>query len=628
MGKKKNRNKSKSIDKESSPNLLKKLAITPKPNFSLKLKSDLIPNHIDTLPTTPDSIPDIEEIIKSKLTNDKKSSNKYSKPEALNLLLTKDNKLTPIPEALNEDVGVEFNKSFSLFEHLKGELELNDFDKEFEMKGERLYNFFKVPKVFEKLMVFGYLVCLNSVLYNFTILPLRLILALLTILSYPIRRKRLTNAQWSDLIKGSLIITSCIILSYVDLSKLYHVVRGQSVVKLYVIFNMLEIADKLLSSLGQDLLNSYFTNLTLGDKIHTKYSLKPYIQYLAAIIYIPFHTTVLLYQMMSLNVSVNSYNDALLSLLMSNQFVEIKGAVFKKFERENLFQLTCSDIVERFQLTIFLLAITLRNMMELINSGVSEVQILMPKSFQKFLPNSIDFAFDLFLSPAAIILICEILVDWIKHSFVTKFNHIRPTVYTRYLDILCKDFAKPPKHLLNQTNSPSLTKFPDQSSIVARRLGLSIFPLTCFIIRVAMQLINFTDINSFFSKETITTMTNFYYQVQENPIQIIHEIMITIQDSNIPLYILIVLLIIISLTLIKLLLGIHLLKFSTNQLKQYEMRETKDKILAKEDLDSFYKESSVIRKELESSYDKDVYRPKNLNLDTIDRFSLFKSRVP
>lgn len=51
---------------------------------------------------------------------------------------------------------------------------------------------------------------------------------------------------------------------------------------------------------------------------------------------------VLFFQMVTLNVAVNSYSNALLTLLISNQFVEIKGSVFKKFEKENLFQLSCS----------------------------------------------------------------------------------------------------------------------------------------------------------------------------------------------------------------------------------------------------------------------------------------------
>ncbi len=54
------------------------------------------------------------------------------------------------------------------------------------------------------------------------------------------------------------------------------------------------------------------------------------------------HALVMIYQMISLNVAVNSYDNALLSLLVSNQFVEIKGSVFKKFEKDSLFQITCA----------------------------------------------------------------------------------------------------------------------------------------------------------------------------------------------------------------------------------------------------------------------------------------------
>lgn len=56
------------------------------------------------------------------------------------------------------------------------------------------------------------------------------------------------------------------------------------------------------------------------------------------------HTLVMIYQMISLNVAVNSYDHALLTLLVSNQFVEIKGSVFKKFEKDNLFQITCAGV--------------------------------------------------------------------------------------------------------------------------------------------------------------------------------------------------------------------------------------------------------------------------------------------
>lgn len=59
-------------------------------------------------------------------------------------------------------------------------------------------------------------------------------------------------------------------------------------------------------------------------------------------VYCCIHTLVLIYQIIALNVAINSHSNALLTLLLSNQFVELKSSVFKKFEKENLFQLSCS----------------------------------------------------------------------------------------------------------------------------------------------------------------------------------------------------------------------------------------------------------------------------------------------
>jgi len=86
--------------------------------------------------------------------------------------------------------------------------------------------------------------------------------------------------------------------------------------------------------------------------------------FVLALIYNVVHAAALFYQVITLNVAVNSYSNALLTLLLSNQFVEIKSTVFKKIEKDNLFQLTCADIVERFQLWLMLMIIALRNIVE------------------------------------------------------------------------------------------------------------------------------------------------------------------------------------------------------------------------------------------------------------------------
>lgn len=42
-------------------------------------------------------------------------------------------------------------------------------------------------------------------------------------------------------LSGSIVVICWVLLTYVDVSVLYHTVRGQSVIKLYVIYNMLEV---------------------------------------------------------------------------------------------------------------------------------------------------------------------------------------------------------------------------------------------------------------------------------------------------------------------------------------------------------------------------------------------------
>jgi hypothetical protein len=150
----------------------------------------------------------------------------------------------------------------------------------------------------------------------------------------------------------------------------------------------------------------------------------------------------LFYQVITLNVAVNSYSNALVTLVLSVQFVEIKSTVFKKFEKENLFQLTCADIVERFQLWLMLVIIASRNLVEVgvwslagMSGSSAPGAGVMPKSFMLF-PKWTGQVLDPFL----IVLGSEMLVDWLKHAYITKFNNTRPAVYERFLDVLSKDY--------------------------------------------------------------------------------------------------------------------------------------------------------------------------------------------
>jgi hypothetical protein len=59
---------------------------------------------------------------------------------------------------------------------------------------------------------------------------------------------------------------------------------------------------------------------------------------LLAVGYVFLHALLVLLQATTLNVAINSSNKALLTIMMSNNFVELKGSVFKKFDKNNLFQ--------------------------------------------------------------------------------------------------------------------------------------------------------------------------------------------------------------------------------------------------------------------------------------------------
>jgi hypothetical protein len=296
----------------------------------------------------------------------------------------------------------------------------------------------------------------------------------------------------ADILKGLLVVSSCFVLMRFDASRMYHGIRGQSAIKLYVIYNLLEVCDRLLSALGQDILECLFSRETLDRNPDGRSKvIRPFWMFLLALVYTVVHATALFYQVITLNVAVNSYSNALLTLLMSNQFVEIKGTVFKKFEKESLFQITCADVVERFQLWLMLLIIAMRNMVEvgglsIQSSATSWTAMFTGSSSSSNATTSASFAassiipmsFTIFpkyiaqvLNPFLLVLGSEMAVDWLKHAYITKFNQTKPQVYGKFFDVLAKDYYS------NAFSDPNLT----------RRLGLPVIPLSCLFIRAAIQ---------------------------------------------------------------------------------------------------------------------------------------------
>ena len=101
-------------------------------------------------------------------------------------------------------------------------------------------------------------------------------------------------------------------------------------------------------------------------------------------------------------------------------------------------------------------------------------------------------------------MLSEMLVDWLKHAFITKFNHIRPSVYERYIDVLCRDLASMTAmgryrarkvRFLHRIFVVSWINhlqhsYVDQSPLVARRLGFASLPLAVTTILIGSESIN------------------------------------------------------------------------------------------------------------------------------------------
>ncbi|CAK9297681.1 unnamed protein product [Gordionus sp. m RMFG-2023] len=417
-----------------------------------------------------------------------------------------------------------------------------DNDANYIKKCQKVSSLFKIPFELEIFITYGLLQCTNSFLQLYTFLPIRFIIANFHLGSILIhflhsfiyfgerkrfsRKKRifyLKTAEVCDLLKGYLLLLSTLAFCVIDTSMVYHIVRGQAIIKLYLFFNMLEIADRLCTSLGQDILESLYWAATFdSNKIRSSDSkdsnghLGLAIHFMLALIYLFIHAFLILLQATTLNVAFNSHNKALLSIMISNNFVELKGNVFKKFENANLFQMTCSDVRERFNYFVILSVVFLRNMTEF--------------------SWDINHFFQLF-PDMALVLMCEIFVDWIKHAFITKFNDIHHEVYRDYTLYLAKDAVMRDNNNINLINNadgdkydPNINKniFTDSNSdLVCKQTGFTPLPLAVIFLKTAFQSMRASNV-SFLSTKYHDLSKEFFYGLGINKQNVQPEIMSSI----------------------------------------------------------------------------------------------------
>ncbi|KAI4384510.1 hypothetical protein MLD38_002656 [Melastoma candidum] len=169
-------------------------------------------------------------------------------------------------------------------------------------------------------------------------MPTRIVMLLWRILSSR-QLTRPTAAELSDFGCFTVLASGVALLERTDISLIYHLIRGQGTIKLYVVYNVLEIFDKLCQSFGGDVLQTLF----------------------------------------------------------------------------NSAEVLASYSIERFHISAFVLFVLAQNILEAEGPW-----------------------FESFIFNALMVFFCEITIDTIKHSFIAKFNDIKPIVYSEFLEDLCK----------------------------------------------------------------------------------------------------------------------------------------------------------------------------------------------
>ncbi|KAH6790368.1 hypothetical protein C2S51_005374 [Perilla frutescens var. frutescens] len=252
---------------------------------------------------------------------------------------------------------------------------------------ERVYDtIFRLPWRCELVINIGFFVCFDSFLSLLTIMPTRIIMIFWKLIRTR-QFKRPSSAELSDFGCFIALVIGVTLLQQADISLIYHMIRGQGIIKLYVVYNVLEA--------------------------------------------------------ITLSTCIVAHNNALFAMLVSNNFAEIKSNVFKRYSKDNVQSLVYFDSIERFHITAFILFVLAQNILEAEGPW-----------------------FESFLSNALVVYVCEVMIDIIKHSFISKFNDIKPIAFSEFLEDLCNQTL----NIQTDNSSKNLTFVPLAPACVVIRV--------------------------------------------------------------------------------------------------------------------------------------------------------------
>lgn len=341
--------------------------------------------------------PDTKQIINSIMSKRRKKEKKEKKP--FNIEVKNVNIIT-------EEKQPDFKNTTSLiWNGLNREINISDeeiayTDGENKLQLWEKYNV-KVPIQYECTMIVSILLQLNTLLLN-------LIMPIINILLINRKINRLNNyrnIKLHTLNFIKIIIISHIIINQVDTSRLYHLIKLQSYMKIFALINFLQMIEKLTSTIMVDITTEQKT---------TEYTKKKNNMILDFFIQLPIlflNSLVIIMQAITFNVIINSKgNSKLNTLLITISFNKLKSSTFKRFNGSSLFQVILQDGNDRFQLNVALFIVLIKNYFH----------------FNKIL----------------ILILVTTATDWIQQIFIVRYNNINIEVYNTYKEVMMQDYLK------------------------------------------------------------------------------------------------------------------------------------------------------------------------------------------
>lgn len=311
-----------------------------------------------------------------------------------------------------------------------------------------------LPLHFELFSIIGMLQCIDLMLSPIAVLlttPLCITWIVLKSLTSNFSIRETAKAVSMSINPLHLVhLTLCVCvgfaLSFIDQSWIYHTIRGRSMVKLFVLYNMLYVLERLCAAYSAE---------SFKPKNDSSLNLVTSVRSFA---YLLVHAFIIVLQISTLNASINSNDASAVAIVTSSNFLELRSSVMKRFSVQNVFQIGCADVVERFQILFFAFFIVTQGIVQ----AVSPVKLGMALEYFAWLMGS------------------ELLCDWMKHAFILKFNGYSSDIYRMYRYILVTDTVDTRKSILHHKTST-------RCNFTSQRLGLSLLPYFSVLFSLFLQ---------------------------------------------------------------------------------------------------------------------------------------------